>query len=207
MNFKNQSLSIFEKGNYQPLDRGFLTETTSAIMPLLKIQHKYQKLDNDTFFNEYKDSIIASYLNFELVNIEKHGFDAKKSHDLPIYLEVKQASLSAKSWGATFNDTNEEKAQAFMDKKMFLALGVWQGISELKFIAHGQHPEIGNYLLDRILNRKEGSRSTQNISLKDLVVKYGFMIMPVAGLVEVQQLLVAKYGNQSWWKNAVQSSI
>ncbi|WP_301336058.1 hypothetical protein [Moraxella nonliquefaciens] len=37
----------------------------------------------------------------------------------------------------TFNDTSEEKAEAFMDKKMFLVLGVWQGLSELKFIIYG----------------------------------------------------------------------
>jgi len=45
--------------------------------------------------------------------------------------------LSAKSWRMTFNDTSEEKAEAFMDKKMFLVLGVWQGLSELKFIIYG----------------------------------------------------------------------
>lgn len=27
--------------------------------------------------------------------------------------------LSAKSWGMIFNDTSEEKAEAFMDKKCF----------------------------------------------------------------------------------------
>lgn len=94
-----------------------------------------------------------------------------------------------------------------MDKKMFLALGVWQGISELKFIVYGQHPDIGNYLLNQIINRKEGSHSTQNISLKDLVHKYGFCIMPVAGLSETQSLMIAKYGNQDWWKNEIQSII
>lgn len=36
---------------------------------------------------------------------------------MPIYIEVKQASLSAKSWGMIFNDTSEEKAEAFMGKK------------------------------------------------------------------------------------------
>lgn len=124
MNFKNQSLAIFNKDHFEPINREFLTQTTSAIAPLLKIQEEFKKLDNDTFFNEYKDSLIASYLNFELVNTQKHGLDAKKSHHENIYLEVKQASLSAKSWGMTFNDTSEEKVEAFMDKKMFLALSV-----------------------------------------------------------------------------------
>lgn len=106
--------------------------------------------------------------------------------------------LSAKSWGMIFNDTSKEKAEAFMDKKMFLALGVWQGLSELKFIIYGQHPDIGEYLLKRIRNRKKGSCSTQNIALKDLIVKYNFSIMPVSGKKETQDLLIAKYGNQEW---------
>lgn len=207
MAFKNQDLAIFKKVCFEPINREFLVETTSAIDPLMKIQIKYKKLDNDTFFNEYKDSLIASYLNFELINTQKHGFDAKKSINEDIYLEVKQVSLSANSWGATFNDTNQEKAQAFMDEKMFLEVGVWQGLSELKFIVYGQNPDIGDYLLNRILTRKPNSRSTQNISLKDLVVKYGFFIMPVIGYQETQNLLIAKYGNQDWWKDAIQSNI
>lgn len=42
------------------------------------------------------------------------------------------------------------------------------------------------------------SRSTQNITLKDLIVKYDFSIMPVFGKKETQDLLIAKYGNQEW---------
>lgn len=97
LDFKNQDLAIFNKGDFQPINREFLTETTCAIRPLLEIQERYQKLDNDTFFNEYKDSMIASYLGFDLVNVQKHGFDGKKSFEENVFLEVKQASLSAKN--------------------------------------------------------------------------------------------------------------
>lgn len=88
MNFKNQSLAIFNKGHFEPINREFLAQTTSAIVTLLKIQEEFKKLDNDTFFNEYKDSLIASYLNFELINTQKHGFDAN------IYIEVKLLFMS-----------------------------------------------------------------------------------------------------------------
>ena len=61
MNFKNQALAIFNKGHFESINREFLTQTTSAIAPLLKIQEEFKKLDNDTFFNEYKDSLIAKF--------------------------------------------------------------------------------------------------------------------------------------------------
>lgn len=202
MNFLNQELSIFEKGNYEPVNREFLAEMSCAVRPLLNIQKKYQKLDNDTLLNEYRDSLIGLYLDFELINTLKHGFDCKKSEQENIYLEVKQASVSAQNWKATFNDTNEEKAYAFMDKKMFLALGVWQGISELQMIVYGQNRAIGDYLLERIQNRKPNSRSTQGISFESLIQKYNFKIKPIVEKSEVEKLLVIKYGNKDWWKNA-----
>lgn len=43
MNFKNQSLAIFNKGHFEPINREFLTQTTSAIAPLLKIQEELKK--------------------------------------------------------------------------------------------------------------------------------------------------------------------
>lgn len=152
--------------------------------------------------NEYRDGLIGLYLDFELVNTLKHGFDCKKSVNEEVYLEVKQASTSAKEWNATFNDTNEEKAYAFMDGKMFLALGIWQGISELQMIVYGQNKQIGEFLLERVQNRKQGSRSTQSITFKNLIVKYGFKIKPVVEKSEIEKLLLIKYNNQDWWKNA-----
>lgn len=202
MKFLNQNLAIFNKGNYEPVDREFLSEMSCVVRPLLEIQKKYKKLDNDTLLNEYRDSLIGIYLDFELVNTLKHGFDCKKSVNEEIYLEVKQASTSAKEWNATFNDTNEEKAYAFMDEKMFLALGIWQGISELQMIVYGQNKQIGEFLLERVQNRKQGSRSTQSITFKNLIVKYGFKIKPVVEKSEVEKLLLIKYNNQDWWKNA-----
>lgn len=136
MNFLNQNLDIFKKGNFEKIDRNFLTEGFENLKPLMEIQKKYNKLDSDTFFNELRDSMVATYLDFELVNSQKHGFDAKKSQNENIFLEIKEASLSANSWQGTFNDTNLEKAQAFKDKKVFLAVGLWGGLADLKFIVY-----------------------------------------------------------------------
>ena len=130
MSWKNEKLSIFEKGNFKPLNREFITETINALSPIINIQKKYNKLDNDTFFNELKDSNIGAYLDYGLINTEKHGLDAKKINE-DKWLEVKQVSFSSKSWSATFNDTTLEKAEAFKDIKTLLAVGVWDGISDI----------------------------------------------------------------------------
>ena len=96
LTFKNQDLSIFHKGNYQEINRNFILEANHAIQPLVAIQQKYGKLDNDTFFNELKDGMVGAYLGYDLVNTEKHGLDAKNAEHNH-FLEVKQASFSAKS--------------------------------------------------------------------------------------------------------------
>ncbi len=54
--------------------------------------------DTDTTINTIRDAIIANYLGFDLLNTEKHGFDAKKSNK-EHFLEVKQCSISSKTRG------------------------------------------------------------------------------------------------------------
>lgn len=205
MKFKNQDLAIFEKGDYQEINRDFISEVNHAIQPLIDIQNKYKKLDNDSFFNEFKDGMIAAYLGYDLINTKKHGLDAKNSQK-NTYLEVKQASFSAQSWSATFNDTTYEKAEAFEDKKLFLAVGVWAGLSELLFIVYGQNPLIGQYLKERVDFFKSGGsvRSTQSISVKDLVKKYGFeIISPIKSNKEIQSIFRLKYKGEDWWSEVI----
>lgn len=158
MNFLNQQLNIFEKGNFKEIDRDFITETTNAIIPIMNIQTKYNKKDNDSFFNELKDGMIAIYLGFDLINTEKHGLDAKKS-DSNEFLEVKQVSFSSKSWSATFNDTTLEKAEAFKDVKTTLALGVWDGMADLLFIVYGKNPKIGDYLEQKVIECHQNKKN------------------------------------------------
>ena len=171
----NNDLKIFKKGKFVPLDGAFITESVSALQKLSKVQKKYNKKDTDTIINEIRDGIIGKYLDYKLINIEKHGFDGKKVGS-DEFLEVKQCSVSSSSWAATFNDTNKEKAEAFKDEKLLLALAVWDDVTDLLFICFGQNIEIGNYLEEKMNNRPEGSRSTQTISFSALINKYGFKI-------------------------------
>lgn len=176
----DEDLKLFEKGNYQNVDLDFIEEGKEVLQELQRVQEKYDKLDTDTFINELRDSITGNTLGFNLVNIEKHGFDCKKN-DKNLYLEVKSASFSSESWQATFNDTTLEKAEAFKDKKVFLALAVWKGASDLLFICYGQNKKIGEYLERKVKWFKGGNtvRSTQSISLSKLVFDYGFNILAV----------------------------
>src|SRR3989344_5121776 len=169
-------MHIFEKGKFESLSNEFKQQGLLALQQLSEFQEKFSVYDTDTTINSIRDTIVASYLGFELINTEKHGFDAKRNRTGE-FLEVKQCSLSAKRWGGTWNDTNIEKAKAFSDKRLFTAIAVWRGASDLQFVIYGQNKDLGKYLLDRVKNRKHGSRSTQNVNIETLIKKYKFSIV------------------------------
>lgn len=177
---KDENLTLFKKGQFLPINKDFMIEGTEILQQVQEVQEKYGKDDTDTFINELRDSITGHTLGFDLVNIEKHGLDCKMLNK-EIYLEVKSASFIADSWQATFNDTTYEKAEAFKDKKVYLALAVWKDASDLLFICYGQNPQIGYYLEEKITSFKAGNsvRSTQSISISKLVFEYGFKILAV----------------------------
>lgn len=171
---------LFAKGDYRLIDKDLLITALDALAPLAKLQERYKK-DMDSLTNEIRDSLVARYLGFGLVNVNKHGFDCKLSEAKAIFLESKIADINAKSWNATFNDTTMIKAQAFKDNRVFLALSLWSNISKIICIAYGQNTAIGDFLLERVGRFKDGKmvRSTQSISFSKLVFDYGFKILSV----------------------------
>ncbi|KKU77694.1 MAG: hypothetical protein UY03_C0011G0044 [Parcubacteria group bacterium GW2011_GWA2_47_64] len=184
-------MHIFEKGKFESLSNEFKQQGLLALQQLSEFQEKFSVYDTDTTINSIRDTIVASYLGFELINTEKHGFDAKRNRTGE-FLEVKQCSLSAKRWGGTWNDTNIEKAKAFSDKRLFTAIAVWRGASDLQFIVFGQSEKLGEYLLKRVKNRKKGSRSTQNVGIEKLI-EWGFSVLVPPGKSSkllLEQLLV-----------------
>ena len=119
--FKNQDLSLFNKGTYKEIDRIYISRVQNAMFKVMELQEEYGKYDNDSFLNEMKDSMVGMYLGYDFVNTDKHGFDAKrKNYEYDEWLEVKQVSFKSESWQATFNDTTIEKAEAFKDIKLNL---------------------------------------------------------------------------------------
>jgi hypothetical protein len=189
-----EDLDLFHKGYFRPIDNNFITEGHEVLQRVKKVQEKYNKNDTDTFINELRDSIAGYLLGFDLVNVEKHGFDCKSSKTGNL-LEVKSASFDARSWQSTFNDTTLEKAQAFKNEKVYLAQAVWKGASELLFLAYGQNERIGEFLEDKVKWFKSGHtvRSTQSIGLSDLIFKYDFRILTINKTKEeIKDLLIYK---------------
>lgn len=179
--------SLLEKGNFQPIDNLFITESLEAFQGIQRIQEKYDKNDTDTFMNEVRDSIAATYLHFTHVNTNKHGFDARRSSVCEAggydYLEVKSASFDASSYQATFNDTNLEKADTFKQPNVYLALSVWKGASDLMFVVYGQNPMLGDFLeakVRRYLAGIGGVRSTQSIPISKLVNDFDMTVYAVS---------------------------
>ena len=172
-------MSIFKKGNFRRPERNFKNMGRLALKHLSNFQDTFDIQDTDTTINFIRDTIIADYFHFDLVNKEKHGFDAKKSRT-DEFLEVKQCSVSAKRWGGTWNDTNLEKAKAFSGRKLFTAIAVWSGAEDLQFVVFGKSKKLGDYLKEKINNRKKGSRSTQTISITKLI-GWGFEVYIPSG--------------------------
>ncbi|MEA2097492.1 MAG: hypothetical protein U9P70_00190 [Patescibacteria group bacterium] len=91
---------------------------------------------------------------------------------------MKQCSIFSKRLGSTWNDTNEEKAKAFSNKKLFTAVGTWKGASDLQFIVYGQHKDMGKYLLERVKAvANTSTRSTQNIGIEKMIKDYNFKVI------------------------------
>ena len=178
---ENNNLNIFTKGNFEIINTGFTTDGLKAMSAITAVQKQYKKRDIDTLFNELHDSIVGDYLGFTHANTKKHGFDCKyEKNGHTIFLESKVATWNPKGIRATFNDTNLEKAQAFKDEKVWLALSVWESASEILFICFGQNEKIGEFLERRVKEQiKSSRRRTQNISLSQLIMTYGFSILTI----------------------------
>lgn len=172
--------SLLHKGTFKPINPNFLIEGHEVLEEVTTVQEKWGKGDTDTFINELRDSMAGYYLGYDLVNVEKHGFDCKMSEKIDVFLEVKSASFAASTWGATFNDTTIEKAQCFQSDKVNLCLAVWKNASNLLFVVYGKNPKIGQFLeekVKRFLSGNGGVRSTQTISMSQLIFDYGFDII------------------------------
>ncbi len=167
-------------GKFERINKNLLSETFDVFALLEAIQQKYGKTDNDTIINEVRDAMVAQELGFNNINTDKHGWDAKTDEEE--FLEVKQASVASKSIGATFNDTTIEKTDDIANGNVTIALAVWSSLRNLLFIVYGKNPAIGGLLKEKIIKSREKNAirpGTQSISMKDLLVKFGFKIHPV----------------------------
>lgn len=168
-------------GKFERINENFLSETFDVFALLETIQKKYGKTDNDTIINEARDAKVAQVLGYNNINTDKHGWDAKA--DTEEFLEVKQASISSHSIGATFNDTTIEKTEEISKGNVTIALAVWSSLKGLLFVVYGKNAAIGEHLKQKIIQSKANNAirpGTQSITMKDLIVKFGFKVRPVS---------------------------
>jgi len=92
------SLGVFERGNYGVIPSTQIQEANNALRGLTEYQKKFEDWDTDTTINTIRDTIVPNLLGFDLVNLNKHGFDAKKSSE-DVFLEIKQCSYHSNSGG------------------------------------------------------------------------------------------------------------
>ena len=136
--------------------------------------------DVDRGVNEMRDGLAGHLIYFKYVNNLKNGFDCANAKGE--MLEVKSINICAKDWGATFNDTTEEKALSFKSEDVYLQAPVWINASKISFFLIGNNPEVGDYLLERVkkYNAKRSSiRCTQTLSVTKLYKDFGFKIVAV----------------------------
>jgi hypothetical protein len=185
-------MNIFDKGDFQPVTSVFRTQGVLLLNSIAGFQESYDILDTDTTINQIRDCLVAHYLGYDLLNAEKHGFDAK-SKKTKKYLEIKQCSTSSKRWGGTWNDTSEDKAHAFSDARLFTVIAIWGNACDLLCMVYGQHQGLGEYLLSKVINRKTGSRSTQGVSITKLITEFNFSVIcpPKKTKADVYELLIA----------------
>ena len=170
-----------QHGKFERINENFLNETFDVFSLLEAIQQKYGKTDNDTIINEARDAKVAQVLGYNNINTDKHGWDAKA--DTEEFLEVKQASISSHSIGATFNDTTIEKTEEISKGNVTIALAVWSSLKDLLFVVYGKNAAIGKHLKQKIIQSKANNAirpGTQSITMKDLIVKFGFKVRPVS---------------------------
>ncbi|MEA2097491.1 MAG: hypothetical protein U9P70_00185 [Patescibacteria group bacterium] len=62
-------MNIFQKGDYRLIPNSFKTKGIMALEELTKFQNEFKSYDTDTTINEIRDSIIGSYLGYDLLNL------------------------------------------------------------------------------------------------------------------------------------------
>lgn len=136
--------------------------------------------DVDRGVNEMRDGLAGHLIGFKYVNNLKNGFDCANSNGE--MLEVKSINVCAKDWGATFNDTTEEKALSFKSEDVYLQAPVWIDAAKISFFMVGNNPEVGDYLLERVKkynDNRSSIRCTQTLSVSKLYKDFGFKIVAV----------------------------
>ena len=181
MSIQKEKTDFLTRGEFRSTDKIPFKEIHAITSELVELQEQLD-LQMNTLMNVYRDGITGKMLGFELVNIEPHGIDCKHK-DKNLFLEVKSIDWNDKykfNHSISFSNTTIEKTNAFRNKKLFLAVSVWDGANDLMFILFGQSWKIG-VKLNRVLKKQltANKKNRQHFTLMRLVTEFGFKIIPI----------------------------
>lgn len=174
------SKKLTDLSDFELLSEEQVASDKKCLKTLSVYQEKRGTLDTDRCINEMRDGLAGSLIGFNYVNKSKNGFDCANSNGDK--LEVKSINMCAKEWGATFNDTTEEKALSFKSEDVYLQVPVWINALKISFFLVGNNPEVGDYLLERVKkynDNRSSIRCTQTLSVSKLYNDFGFKIVAV----------------------------
>lgn len=186
----------FNTIDFEKITKEQLEDGQKVLDSISWYQNKYNELDTDRAINAIRDSISCSVIGYDLCNTAKNGFDCANSNNGHL-LEVKAVNYSAKSWGATFNDTTEKKALTFTSKNVYLQVPLWIDAGKISFFMIGNNPEVGYFLLEKVNNynkNRKSIRCTQTLPMTKLYKDFGFKIVAVSDTKEqIVKMLQDKY--------------
>lgn len=171
------SKSLYDCGDFVLLSEKEKLSGENVLNYISLFQEETGIYDTDRMLNEVRDSKAGRLAGFDYVNRSKNGFDCRNTRGE--LLEVKSVNCCASDWGATFNDTNEEKASAFTKENVYLQVPVWIDAKRMSFFLIGNNPEVGEFLLNDVKNyiKSNRKRCTQTLTITKLYNRYGFKIV------------------------------
>lgn len=146
-----QTMKTKISGNSSPqpreMDAEFMKRFAVVMQQTTQLMNDYGFTDTDRFMNEANDTLLASWLGPFVGNHSKHGDDAilydQMGNMCP--LESKVSSVyetraetenheKPRVPSATFNDTTEDKIEAFRQVPSYVGLGVRRNMGDFEFI-------------------------------------------------------------------------
>ena len=207
MGKENRVSNFLQRGEFRAADELPLKEINGITKKLVKIQ-KSLDIQMNTMMTMFRDGRTGRTLGFDLVNTNPHGIDCKHNNR-DLYLEVKSIDWNndrGLSTNINLTNTNEDKAQAFSDRKLFLGISVWGDVDDLMFIIIGQDKRISQEMEKKYLEQQQtGKPACYKPTLHKLIHTYGFKVIAVNREVEdvTEMIDPAHKENQEWLNNTI----
>jgi hypothetical protein len=182
VNNKQNRKSISGKSDWIEINDTFFTKINLVFQLIDELQEEWQMSGPQQTFHAMKDAILALILGVNQLNRNKHGYDIKglikkeliEQTLIEQEVEAKHYSISPTSKPqAIFNDTTYKKINEYEKSNALLVLAIWNGFKIVKICYLPlANPDLISFLKNKLDNKPKNSRSTQTVTLKQMI-KWG----------------------------------